>query len=105
MSEPTISVDTDAAAATAAEWREYADRVEQHGSRHHVGIDELGSALGPVYTEYVQAKTGEQAARRAAYHRVAERARAHADHLEGTRRILTSTDDDSALRIDSVLDG
>lgn len=103
MSEP-ISLDTDAAAATAAEWRGYADQVEQHGSHQHVPLDQLNSALGDIYGEYVEAKAGEYAARRAAYQRVAAHARGHADRLDRTRQIITSTDDEHATRINRVLD-
>lgn len=103
MSEP-ISLDTDASAAIAAEWRGYADQVERHGSHHHLSLDQLGSALGDVYREYVQAKADEYEARRAAYERVAAHARRHAERLEGTRQILTDTDDEHATRINRVLD-
>ena len=103
MSEP-ISLDTDAAATTAGEWRGYADQVERHGSRHHVPLDQLSSALGDVYGEYVDAKAGEYEARRGAYQRVAARARGHADRLDGTRQILTDTDDEHTTRINGVLD-
>lgn len=103
MSEP-ISLDTEAAAATAAEWRGYAEQVERHGSHRHVPIDQLGTALGDVYGDFVQAKGEEYQARQAAYQRVANRARGHADRLEGTRQILTSTDDEQATRINGVLD-
>ena len=101
MSEP-ISLDTDAAAATAAEWRGYAEQVEQHGSHQHVSLDQLRSALGDIYGPYVQAKGEEYEARRAAYQRVAEHARGHAGRLEGTRRIFTNTDDEHANRISRV---
>ncbi|MGV7303120.1 hypothetical protein PJK45_24100 [Mycobacterium kansasii] len=103
MSEP-ISLDTDAVAATAAEWRGYADQVERHGSHRHVPLDQLSTALGDAYGEFVQAKREEYDARQAAYRRVANRARGHADRLEGTRQILTSTDDEQATRINGVFD-
>ncbi|MGV7724247.1 type VII secretion target [Mycobacterium kansasii] len=103
MSEP-ISLDTDAVAATVAEWRGYADQVERHGSHRHVPLDELSTALGEVYEEFVQAKRDEYQARQAAYQRMANRARGHADRLEGTRQILTSTDDEQASRINGVFD-
>ncbi|GAB7144182.1 hypothetical protein [Mycobacterium riyadhense] len=103
MPEP-ISLDTEAAAATAAEWRGYADQLEQHGSHRHVPLDQLSTALGDVYGNFVQAKGDEYHARHAAYQRVADRARGHAERLEGTRRILTSTDDEQATRINHVLD-
>lgn len=104
MSEPSISIDTDAEGATAGEWRAYAERVEEHGSHHHVPLDQLSSALGDIYGEYVNAKAGEYEARQAAYQRVAQRTRGHADRLDGTRNILTNTDDESATRITGVLD-
>jgi hypothetical protein len=104
MSEPTVSIDTDAAAAAAAEWRDYAERVEQHGNHHHVPLEQLRSALGDIYGDYVQAKAGEYEARQAAYQRLAGRARGHAARLEGTAHILTSADEDSAKRISGVLD-
>lgn len=103
MSEP-ISLDTEAAAATAAEWRGYAEQVEQHGSHRHVPLEQLSSALGEVYEDFVQAKGEEYQARQAAYQRVANHARGHADRLEGTRRILTNTDDEQASRINGVID-
>lgn len=103
MSEP-ISLDTDAATATAAEWRGYADQVEQHGNHQQVPLDQLNNALGDVYGEYVEAKAGEYEARRAAYQRVAAHARGHADRLDGTRQTLASTDDEHATRINGVLD-
>lgn len=103
MSEP-ISLDTDAAAATAAEWRGYADQVEQHGSHRHVPVEQLNAALGDVYEEFVAAKGEEYQARQAAYQRVANRARGHADRLEGTRRIFTNIDDEQATRVSGVLD-
>jgi hypothetical protein len=96
-----ISLDTDAAAATAGEWRGYADQVEQHGSHQHVPLDQLRGAVGDAYGDYVEAKAGEYEARSAAYQRVATRARGHADRLDGTRQILTNTDDEHALRITS----
>lgn len=103
MSEP-ISLDTVAAAATAAEWHGYADQVEHHGSHHHIPLGQLSSALGDVYGEYVAAKADEYEARRAAYQRVAAHARGHAQRLEGTRQILTATDEEHATRINRVLD-
>jgi len=104
MSEPSISLDTDAAAATAADWRAYADRVAQHGTQQHVPIEELRTALGDIYGEYLDAKAGEYDARQAAYQRVAHDAHGHADRLDGTRHILTTKDDDGAARISGVVD-
>lgn len=103
MSEP-ISLDLDAAAAAVAEWRGYAELVEQHGQHQHVPVDQLGSALGDVYSDYVEAKGAEYQAREAAYRRVADHARGHAERLEGTRRIFSSTDDAQAASINQVLD-
>jgi hypothetical protein len=105
MSEPSISLDTDAAAATAADWRAYGDRVEQHGATPHTPIAELRAAVGDVYAETVDAIAGQYEARQAAYQRVAHHARGHADRLDGTRQILTSRDDEGATRISGVLNG
>ena len=103
MSEP-ISLETEAAAAAAANWRGYADQAEEHGSHQHVPVDELGRALGDVYGEYVETKAGEYEARRLAYQRVAARARGHADRLDGTRKIFSDNDEEHATLIRGVLD-
>lgn len=104
MAEPEITLDTDAAVATAAAWREYAAEVRAHGTRQAVPADALESALGDVYAKYAAAKSGEYAARRAAYDRVAQHAEGHAERLDGTRTIITTTDDQHAAEIRGILD-
>ncbi|MCP9276487.1 hypothetical protein [Mycolicibacterium arenosum] len=104
MTEPEITLDSDAAAATAATWRDYAVEVRAHGAREAMPADTLRAALGDVYSEYADAKTNEYAARRAAYERVARHAEGHADRLDGTRTIITETDDEHAARIRGIAD-
>ena len=99
-----ITLDPAAAAATADQWREYADQVEQHGQRQHVPIGELPSLLGDVYGEYVEAKIGEYQARQAAYQRVATQAREHARKLETTRQTFVVGDEDCAQRIGQIIE-
>ncbi len=100
-----ISLDTDAAAADAAAWREYADLVEQQGRTPHVPIEQLRAALGDVYAPYLEAKAAEYDQRQEAFSRVAAHARGHADKLLNTRHNLTTADDDSAARIAAVVQG
>ena len=102
MSE--ISLETDSAAASAADWREYADVIEGHGQHQHVPIEELPALLGDVYADYTDAKAAEYEARTAAYQRVAAQARAHADKLDITRQDFTAADEESGQRISQILD-
>lgn len=104
MGERSISLDTDAAAATVADWRAFADHLEHYGSRQHLPAHQLTDALGDVYGEFVAAKSSEYAAREAAYQRLASRSRDHADRLDRTRQIFVNTDENSATQINGVLD-
>jgi hypothetical protein len=96
---PDISLDTDSAAASAAQWRYYAEQLEQHGQHQHVPPESLPSLLGDVYADYTAAKIAEYEARTAAYSRVAEQARAHAAKLENTRAQFTAADEESGQRL------
>lgn len=100
----SISLDGDAAARSAAEWRAYGEQVEQHGQRHHMSIEQLQALVGDTYAPFVAAKREELAAREAAYARVAAHARGHADRLANTRSIFANADDESAARITGVMD-
>ncbi|VAZ69659.1 hypothetical protein LAUMK40_05822 [Mycobacterium kansasii] len=100
----SISLDIDAAAQAAAEWAAYGDAVEAHGQRHHMTLAQLQATVGDTYAPFVAAKHAEMQAREAAYQRVAEHARGHARRLSNTRAIFTNTDDESAARINSVVD-
>lgn len=97
-----VSLDTDAAAASAAQWHEYADIIEQQGQRQHVPLGELPSLLGDVYGEYTDAKAAEYEARQAAYGRVAAQAREHARKLETTRQTFIAADEESGQRVIAV---
>ena len=100
----SISLDTDAAAQSVAAWRDYGDQVEAHGQHHHMTLEELRAAVGDTYAPYVQAKQAEMQAREAAYQRVAAHARGVADRLNNTITDFEATDDESAARINAVLD-
>jgi hypothetical protein len=104
MTGPTVSIETEDAVKAAAEWHRYADKLEEHGNRQHVPLDQLRGALGDVYGDYLDAKAGEYEARSAAYQRVAGQARGHAQHLENTVRNLSTADEDSASSIGRVLE-
>lgn len=104
MSDANISLDVDAAAATAQEWLDYAEKVEEQGRTPHVPIEELRAALGDVYEPYLAAKKNEYAQREAAYGRVAEQARHHAAKLMNTRAHLRNADDENAAQISSVIE-
>lgn len=100
----SISLDSDAAAQAAAEWRAYGDAVEAHGQRHHMTLEQLQATVGDTYAPFVAAKHAEMQARQAAYQRVAEHARGHAQRLSNTRTNFANADDESAARINSVMD-
>lgn len=99
-----ISLDPAEAAARAAEWREYADLVESRGRTPHVPIEQLRASLGDVYAPYLDAKAAEYEQREAAYLRVAQQARSHADKLLNTSNNLTSTDDENAAHIAAAVE-
>jgi hypothetical protein len=103
VSDTDISLDTDRAAAAAAQWREYADQVERHGRTQHVPIPELRILLGDIYADFVDAKEREYGERESAYLRVAEHARRHADKLDGTRQDFIAADDEHAARIQRII--
>lgn len=103
MADTDISLNFDAAAATAAQWREYADLVERHGATQHVAPQELRGLLGEIYAPYIDAKQTELDARMAAYQRVAANARRHADKLENTRQGFMNQDAESAQRIQNLI--
>lgn len=96
---PDISLDTDSAAASAAQWRDYAEQLERHGQHQHVPAEALPALLGDVYADYTDAKIGEYQARTAAYSRVAQQARAHAAKLENTSAQFTAADQESGQRL------
>ena len=100
----SISLDGDAAAQAAAEWRDYGDQVEAHGRRHHMTLEQLQATVGDTYAPFVAAKHAEMQAREAAYQRVAEHARGHAARLSNTTTTFVNTDDESAARINSIVD-
>jgi hypothetical protein len=100
----SISLDGDAAAQAAADWRAYGDEVEAHGRRHHMTLEQLQATVGDTYAPFVAAKHAEMQAREAAYQRVAEHARGHAQRLSNTRTNFANADDESAAQINSVLD-
>lgn len=104
MTEPQITLDADAATATAAAWRDYAAELRAHGNHRPVPVEVLRGALGDVYADYADAKAEEYAARQGAYERLARHAEAHADRLDGTREIITRTDGDHAAGIRGILD-
>src|SRR6185312_16085749 len=93
-----IALDTDSAAASAAQWRNHAEQLEAYGQHQHVPVEALPSLLGDVYADYIGAKDAEDRARTAAYSRVAEQARAHAAKQENTRALFTEVDEDAAAR-------
>lgn len=100
----SISLDGDAAAKAAADWRAYGDQVEAHGRRHHMTLEQLKATVGDTYSPFVAAKLAEMQARESAYQRVAEHARGHAQRLSNSRTNFNNTDDESAAQINSVLD-
>ena len=100
----SISLDSDAAAQAAADWAAYGDAVEAHGRRHHMTLEQLQATVGETYAPFVAAKHAEMQAREAAYQRVAEHARGHAQRLSNTRTNFINADDESATRISSVVD-
>jgi hypothetical protein len=100
----SISLDGDAAAQAAADWRAYGDQVEAHGRRHHMTLEQLQATVGDTYAPFVAAKHAEMQAREAAYQRAAEHARGHAQRLSNTRTNFANVDDESAAKINSVLD-
>jgi hypothetical protein len=87
-----VSLDTDEATAVAAAWRDYGDRVEQHGAADPHSLAQLRTGLGDIYADFVDAKVIEQQERAAAYQRVAAQSRLHADHLERTVRTFDEQD-------------
>jgi hypothetical protein len=100
---PVISIDFDDAGTRIAELRAKADEIERMGAPP-VSAEQLRGGLGEFYEEYVQAKVGELASRQAAYQRLADEYRAHADKLENTRTGFDNTEQDSAQNIAAVLD-
>ena len=94
----SVSIDTDSVAANAAEWRDYAGQLVQHGT-HPVSPAQLDALLGDVYAPYVDAKVAEHQARQAAYGRVAASAQAHADNLDNTVQVFTAADQDAGQRL------
>lgn len=100
----SISLDGDAAAQAAADWRAYGDLVEAHGRQHHMTLEQLQATVGDTYAPFVAAKHAEMQAREAAYQRVAEHARGHAQRLMNTRTNFANADDESAARISGVVD-
>ena len=87
-----VSLDTDEATAVAAAWREYGDRVEQHGATDPHSLAQLRAGLGDIYSEFVDAKVIEAQERAAAYQRVATQSRLHAEHLERTASTFVEQD-------------
>jgi hypothetical protein len=87
-----VSLDTDEAAAVAAAWREYGDRVERHGAADPQALTQLRTGLGDIYADFVDAKAIEQRERAAAYQRVAAQSRLHADRLDRTARTFDEQD-------------
>lgn len=100
----SISLDSAAAAQAAADWSAYGDAVEAHGRRHHMTLEELQATVGDTYAPFVAAKHAEMQAREAAYQRVAEHARGHAQRLSNTRTNFANADDESAAQINRVVD-
>ncbi|QIV79944.1 hypothetical protein [Mycolicibacterium frederiksbergense] len=100
----SISLDSDAAAQAAAAWRNYGDLVEAHGRQQHMTLEQLQATVGDTYAPFVAAKHAEMQERQAAYQRVAEHARGHAERLSNTRTNFNNADDESAARINNVVD-
>jgi hypothetical protein len=98
MSE-TISLDFDEAGAVAARWREFADDVERRGSMPPLTLDQMRSALGDVYAQYVEAEQRRLLARTGAYARIAAEARRMADRLDNTRNAFAASDGESATSL------
>lgn len=85
MPDSNISLETDAAAITAAQWREYADHVETYGTTQPVAVDQLRHALGDIYGGYIAAKNAE-----------------YAEKLERTRASFAAQDDEAAVSLRNV---
>ncbi len=103
MSEP-ISLDADAARKAVQDWRHYGDQVKAHGAKHHMSLEEIRESVGDTYAPFIEAKQAEMAAREAAYARASAQAHTHAERLANTVTIFEATDDDSASKINSILD-
>ncbi|MBN3458402.1 hypothetical protein JNN96_30640 [Mycobacterium sp. DSM 3803] len=99
-----VSLDLDEAAVLAQKWREYADSVEARGRTQHVPLNELTAMVGDVYAPYTDAKAREYEARQAAYQRVAEHSRQHADKLDATKIRFDAEDLEGSQRVARVLD-
>lgn len=99
-----VSLDLDEAAVLAQKWREYADSVEARGRTQHVPLNELTAMVGNVYAPYTDAKAREYEARQAAYQRVAEHSRQHADKLDATKIRFDAEDLEGSQRVARVLD-
>ncbi|HUO36668.1 MAG TPA: hypothetical protein VMU34_01895 [Mycobacterium sp.] len=104
-----VRLDTDAQAAHAAEWRRYADEIEAYGRpRDDFNLETfLGVAawVASANIPYIAAKAAEADARAAAYKRLADRARRHADLLDHTRGSLAQCDDDAAAAMMTITQG
>jgi len=103
MSEP-IALDSEAAKQAVQEWHDYANQVQEHGQKHHMTLEEIRTAVGDTYAPFVAAKQAEMEAREAAYARAAANARGHAQRLSNTATIFETTDDESAARMNRILD-
>ena len=97
-----VSLDTDEAAAVVAAWRDYGDRVEQHGRTDPAAVAGLRLALGDTYADFVDAKVTEQQQRASAYERVAAQSRLHGERLERTRRTFAEEDADNSVPMTGI---
>lgn len=92
MTGVNISLDFDEAAATAQQWRQFADEVERRGAVDPAMSGQLRQALGDLYADYVDGEQRRLTARQGAYQRVAEQARRMAERLENTKNAFAAQD-------------
>jgi hypothetical protein len=95
-----ISIDSEAASATATAWRAYADQLEQHAASHVAAMGDAIQTLGDVYADYkdaVQQRLIPEFV--GAHQRVANRARLHASRLEATTQAFGEQDANSAASV------
>lgn len=96
-----IVLDLEETAAHIKKLREHADALERHGDVHPSILQAL-DALGDIHQPYVEAKKQEVHARMAAYQRLADGVRQHADKLEGTATAFSAQDDASAAALRAI---
>jgi hypothetical protein len=97
-----VSFDSEETAAAIAQWRDYAEQVENHGASNPALLAHLRNALGDTYADFTDAKVLEQQERTAAYRRVAAQARSHADKLANTRTNFDAADAENKANFDAI---